>query len=162
MYKAQSWNCCLSYYEGQDDILMKTCAISASDALISAPATLRCGVKTRGQVQTHMPCPDTWQELQIYFIKHLAKACLKERLGQKSALLLAEFLQVLTTAEGALGAKQMAWHIVSFSLWPESVTEYFPGTKIWNCHKENWTLSVWNDITSSSFAKSNTTSFILA
>lgn len=42
----------------------------------SVPDTLRCGVKTRGWVQTHIPRPDTWQELQIYFIKHVLKACL--------------------------------------------------------------------------------------
>lgn len=70
---------------------MKTCAISANDVLISIPATLRCCVKTRGQVQTHMPCPDARQQLQIYFKKHLVKDCLKGKSScrRKSASLLA-------------------------------------------------------------------------
>lgn len=80
----------------------------------SVPTSLRCDVKPRGWVQTHMPCPDTWQELQIYFIKHLLKACLNHISSLVKILpsYWLEFLQVLPMAEGAHGAKQVAWHLI--------------------------------------------------
>lgn len=130
---APSWNCYLSYYKVQDYILMKTCAILASDALVSIPVTLQCCVKTRGQVQIHMPCPDTWQELQIYSIKHLVIACLKGRkssCGQKFASLLAGFGSSNPQPWQDVHSVPGKWRCArSFSLWPKSVPEDCHGKK---------------------------------
>lgn len=79
-----------------------------------------------------MPGPGTWQELQISFIKHVtcAKSLPESQLflGQNSAFLLTEFLQVSPRAEGAHGAERVAWHMASFSL--REHTGYIPARKI--------------------------------